>query len=219
MNRTERLAALRAALRERILVIDGAMGTSIQSHSLSEDDFRSDRFGDHPTSLQGNNDLLTLTRPELIADIHRQYVDAGADLLSTNTFNATTISQADYATEHLARELNRESARIARRVADAATAEDPTRPRFVVGVLGPTNRTASISPDVNDPAFRDIGFDELRDAYTDALIGLVEGEADVVMIETIFDTLNAKAAIFAVRQVFEEMGTELPIMISVTFPV
>jgi len=193
------------------------MGTSIQDHQLEESDFRGERFGEHAVSLKGNNDLLSLTRPDLIEDIHASFLDAGADLICTNTFNATTISQADYSTESLAREINLESARIARRAADAATQKDPSKPRFVIGVLGPTNRTASISPDVNDPAFRDITFDQLRDTYTDALIGLVEGDVDIVMIETIFDTLNAKAAIYALLEYKEaHPDLELPIMISGT---
>ena len=215
--RAQRLAELRAAMQDRILVIDGAMGTSIQQYRLDEADFRGERFADHGSSLKGNNDFLSLTRPDLIADIHRGFLDAGADILCTNTFNATTISQADYATEHLARELNVVSAQIARQVADEVTDRDPAKPRFVVGVLGPTNRTASISPDVNDPAFRDITFDQLRDAYTDALTGLVEGDVDAVMIETIFDTLNAKAAIYALLAFKDEHPQlDLPIMISGT---
>ena len=217
MNRTERLAALRAAMAERILVIDGAMGTSIQGYPLSEQDFRGERFVDHEKSLKGNNDLLSLTRSALIAGIHESFIQAGADLICTNTFNATTVSQADYGAEHLAQEINVESARIARQVADRATEADPSKPRFVVGVLGPTSRTASISPDVNDPSFRDITFDQLKDAYTDALIGLVEGDVDVVMVETIFDTLNAKAAIYALLE-YKDANPELdlPIMISGT---
>lgn len=217
MNRTERLAALRSAMSERILVMDGAMGTSIQDRSLDETDFRGERFADHGSSLTGNNDFLSLTRPDVISEIHTGFLDAGADLISTNTFNATTISQADYGTEALAREINYESARIARAAADAATAANPAKPRFVIGVLGPTNRTASISPDVNDPSFRDITFDQLRDAYTDALIGLVDGDVDIVMIETIFDTLNAKAAIYALLEYRDEHpDLDLPIMISGT---
>ena len=217
MTRADRLTALRAALDDRILVIDGAMGTSIQQYRLDEADFRGERFVDHAKSLKGNNDLLSLTRPELISEIHASFLDAGADLICTNTFNATTISQADYGTEDLAREINRESALLARQVADAATELDPTKPRFVVGVLGPTSRTASISPDVNDPAFRDITFDQLRDAYTDALTGLVEGNIDVVMVETIFDTLNAKAAIYALLEYkAAHPELDLPVMISGT---
>ncbi|MFT7598567.1 MAG: 5-methyltetrahydrofolate--homocysteine methyltransferase [Acidimicrobiales bacterium] len=204
-------------MAERILVIDGAMGTSIQGLELSEADFRNDELAGHSNDLYGNNDLLSLTRPKLVAEIHQSFLDAGADLISTNTFNATVISQADYGTEHLAQRINFESAKIARGVADAATAANPDRPRFVVGVLGPTNRTASISPDVNDPAFRDITFDQLKDAYTDALAGLVDGGCDVVMVETIFDTLNAKAAIYAILEYNEaRQDLDLPIMISGT---
>ena len=217
MNRTQRLDLLRAALRDRIMVIDGAMGTSIQAHPLDEEAFRGQLLAAHDRELKGNNDLLSLTRPQVIADIHRSFLDAGADLICTNTFNATVISQADYGTEHLARDLNRASAGIARTIADEYTMADPAKPRFVVGVLGPTNRTASISPDVNDPAFRDITFDQLRDAYTDALIGLVEGDVDVVMIETVFDTLNAKAAIYAILAFRDEHpDLDLPIMVSGT---
>lgn len=217
MTRAQRLAALRQAMAERILVIDGAMGTSIQQHPLDEADFRGERFSDHPASLKGNNDLLSLTQPDLISQIHADFLHAGADLICTNTFNATTISQADYATEGLAQEINLESARLAREVADAVTADDPSKPRFVIGVLGPTNRTASISPDVNDPSYRDITFDQLRDAYTDALVGLVEGGVDVIMVETIFDTLNAKAAIYALLDYKDaHPGLDLPIMISGT---
>lgn len=217
MNRTERLAALRQALDTRILVIDGAMGTAIQEHTLDEAAFRGDRFGDHADPLKGNNDLLSLTQPHIIKEIHEGYLDAGADLICTNTFNATTISQADYSLQSLAREINEVSARLARQAADEATAADPSKPRFVVGVLGPTNRTASISPDVNEPAFRDVSFDDLREAYTDALIGLVDGGADVIMIETIFDTLNAKAAIFSLLEYRDEHpDLDLPVMISGT---
>jgi 5-methyltetrahydrofolate--homocysteine methyltransferase len=217
MNRSTRLAALRAAMAERVLVIDGAMGTSIQGYPLDEADFRGDRFADHATSLKGNNDLLSLTRPDLISEIHQSFLDAGADVLTTNTFNATTISQLDYGTQDLARELNLVSAQLARKVADVATADNLAKPRFVVGVLGPTSRTASISPEVNDPAFRDITFDQLKDAYTDAVTGLVEGDVDAVMIETIFDTLNAKAAIYALLEYKDaHPDLELPIMISGT---
>ena len=222
-NRTQRLAALRAALAERILVIDGAMGTSIQGYDLSEADFRGEgltQLGFEPAPdvhLKGNNDLLSLTRPDIVTEIHQGFIDADADLLCTNTFNSTVISQADYGTETLAREMNRASAAIARQVADAATKANPAKPRFVVGVLGPTSRTASISPDVNDPAYRDITFDQLRDAYRDALDGLIEGDVDVVMIETIFDTLNAKAAIYALLAYRDEHpDIDLPVMISGT---
>ena len=204
-------------MAERVLVIDGAMGTSIQGYPLDEADFRGDRFADHATSLKGNNDLLSLTRPDLISEIHQSFLDAGADVLTTNTFNATTISQLDYGTQDLARELNLVSAQLARKVADVATADNLAKPRFVVGVLGPTSRTASISPEVNDPAFRDITFDQLKDAYTDAVTGLVEGDVDAVMIETIFDTLNAKAAIYALLEYKDaHPDLDLPIMISGT---
>ncbi len=218
MNRSERIATLRMHLADRVLVFDGAMGTSIQNLNLTEADFRSSAshpaLGDHPVDLQGNNDLLSLTRPEVIADIHRSFANAGADLLSTNTFNSTTTSQADYELEHLARDLNVAGAKIARTVADELST--PERPRWVVGVLGPTSKTCSISPDVNDPARRDVTFDELRDAYTEALDGLLEGGADVVMIETIFDTLNAKAAIYAVMAYRDEHDVDIPLMISGT---
>jgi len=218
MNSTERIAALRAHLADRVLVFDGAMGTSIQNLSLTEADFRSSTnhpgLATHSVDLQGNNDLLSLTRPDAIADIHRSFADAGADLLSTNTFNSTTTSQADYELEHLARELNVAGAQIARSVADELST--PGRPRWVVGVLGPTSKTCSISPDVNDPARRDVTFDELRDAYTEALDGLLEGGADVIMIETIFDTLNAKAAIYAVMAYRDEHDVDIPLMISGT---
>ncbi|MCL4154454.1 UNVERIFIED_CONTAM: hypothetical protein GTU68_064346, partial [Idotea baltica] len=190
------------------------MGTSIQNLSLAEADFRNDALADHPVDLQGNNDLLSITRPDVIADIHRSFANAGADLLSTNTFNSTTTSQADYELQHLARDLNVAGAKIARTVADELST--PERPRWVVGVLGPTSKTCSISPDVNDPARRDVTFDELRDAYTEALDGLLEGGADVIMIETIFDTLNAKAAIFAVMTYRDEHNIDIPLMISGT---
>ena len=213
---TTRLSALNEALRQRILILDGGMGTMIQSFKLEEADFRGERFADWPQDVKGNNDLLILSRPDVIADIERAYLDAGADIIETNTFNSTRVSQADYGMEELAYELNLEGARIARRVCDEKTAETPDRPRFVAGVLGPTNRTCSLSPDVNNPGYRNITFDALVDNYSEATRGLVEGGADLIMIETIFDTLNAKAAIFAVQGVFEELGVELPIMISGT---
>ena len=213
---TERIHTIEQLLRERILILDGAMGTMIQRHKLSEADFRGDRFRDHGHDLKGNNDLLTLTRPDIIADIHRQYFEAGADIIETNTFNSQSISQADYKLDHLAYELNVAAARLARRVADEFEAREPGRPRFVAGAVGPTNRTASISPDVNNPGFRNISFDQLVAAYTESVRGLVEGGADLILIETIFDTLNAKAAIFATRKYFDETGARLPIMISGT---
>ncbi len=215
-TRPERMAALRAAMAERILVIDGAMGTTLQQHGLFEADFRGARFGDHSCDLAGNHDILSLTKPEVISGVHASFLEAGADLVTTNTFNATAISQADYDTHLQARELNEASARLARVEADRFTAADPTRPRFVIGALGPTNRTASISPNVNDPASRDITFDQLRDAYADAVAGLVEGGADVIMIETVFDTLNAKAAILAVLEYRDAHDLDLPIMVSGT---
>ena len=203
-------------LRQRILILDGAMGTMIQGYGLGEADYRGERFADHPSDLKGNNDLLCLTRPDIIRDIHAAYLEAGADIVETNTFNATAISQADYGLEHLVHELNLAAARIAREAADAATARDPSRPRFVAGVLGPTNRTASISPDVNNPGYRNITFDELRAAYGEALRGLVEGGVDIVMVETVFDTLNAKAALFAIDEYFARSGRRLPVIISGT---
>jgi len=205
-----------ALLNERILFLDGAMGTMIQRHKLDEADYRGERFQDWPSDLKGNNDLLSLTRPQIIRDIHTQYLEAGADIIETNTFNSTRVAMADYGMEELAYEINVASARLAREAADAVTAQTPEKQRFVAGVLGPTNRTASISPDVNDPAFRNIKFDELVEAYTESTRALIEGGADIILIETIFDTLNAKAAVFAVDRLFEESGTRLPIMISGT---
>ncbi|WP_374381050.1 methionine synthase [Pseudomonas fluvialis] len=215
-DRSARLQALQQALKERILILDGGMGTMIQSYKLDEADYRGERFADWPSDVKGNNDLLLLSKPEVIAAIEKAYLDAGADILETNTFNATRVSQADYGMEELAYELNLAGARVARQVADAKTLETPERPRFVAGVLGPTSRTCSISPDVNDPGYRNVTFDELVENYTEATRGLIEGGADLILIETIFDTLNAKAAIFAVQQVFDEDGVELPIMISGT---
>jgi 5-methyltetrahydrofolate--homocysteine methyltransferase len=209
---------LEEALQQRILVIDGAMGTMIQQEGLEEADYRGDRFADHHVDLKGNNDLLCLTRPEIIEKIHREYLDAGADLIETNSFNATSIGQDDYQLGSLAYELNLASAKVARKAADAVTAENPDKPRFVAGVLGPTPKTASISPDVNDPGARSITFDQLSEVYLEATLALIEGDVDVLLIETIFDALNAKAAIFAVKQAFDQTGIELPIMISVTFP-
>ena len=216
LDRNARLQALQQALKERILILDGGMGTMIQSYKLEESDYRGERFADWPQDLKGNNDLLILTRPDAISAIEKAYFDAGADIVETNTFNATRVSQADYGMEELVYELNVEGARLAREAADAKTAETPDRPRFVAGVLGPTSRTCSLSPDVNNPGYRNVTFDELVENYTEATRGLIEGGADLILIETIFDTLNAKAAIFAVQEVFEEIGFELPIMISGT---
>ncbi|WP_339905008.1 methionine synthase [Pseudomonas guineae] len=215
-DRNARLQALQKALSERILILDGGMGTMIQSYKLEEEDYRGARFADWPSDVKGNNDLLILSRPDVIGAIEKAYLDAGADILETNTFNATQVSQADYGMQSLAYELNVEGARLARSVADAKTLETPNKPRFVAGVLGPTSRTCSISPDVNDPGYRNVTFDELVENYVEATRGLIEGGADLILIETIFDTLNAKAAIFAVQQVFEDDNVELPIMISGT---
>jgi 5-methyltetrahydrofolate--homocysteine methyltransferase len=214
MNTTERKLA--AALRERVLVLDGAMGTNVQDYGLGEEDYRGRRFADHSIELKGNHDLLSLTRPDVVRDIHRAFLAAGADIVETNTFTATAISQADYGLESLARELNCAAARLAREAADAATAETPEHPRYVAGVLGPTNRTASISPQVNDPGFRNVTFDDLRRAYAQALEGLVDGGVDLILVETVFDTLNAKAALFAVEDCFAARGLRLPVMISGT---
>ena len=202
------------AAQQRILVLDGAMGTMIQRHSLEEEHFRGARFADWHTDLKGNNDLLSLTQPDIICDIHRAYLEAGADIIETNTFNSTQVSQADYQMEAISREINVASALLARKAADEFST--PERPRFVAGILGPTSRTASLSPDVNDPGARNVTFDELVENYTESTHALIEGGVDLIMVETIFDTLNAKAALFAVQQVFEELGTELPIMISGT---
>jgi len=231
----DRVARLEAALAQRILVIDGAMGTMIQRHELQEADYRGERFAHGYDAMfaadghahgsdcgcaghdqRGNNDLLTLTRPDLIREIHAAYLAAGADLVETNTFNSTAISLADYHLQHLVRELNFEGAALARSACDAAEALDPSQPRFVIGVLGPTSRTASLSPDVNRPGFRAVSFDELAAAYREAAGGLIDGGSDVLMVETIFDTLNAKAALFAIEDVFEARGGRLPVMISGT---
>lgn len=213
---SSKVEQLRAQLNERILVLDGGMGTMIQSYRLHEEDFRGERFADWPCDLKGNNDLLVLSKPEVIAAIHNAYFEAGADIIETNTFNSTTIAMADYRMESLSAEINYAAAKLARACADEWTARTPEKPRFVAGVLGPTNRTASISPDVNDPAFRNITFDQLVAAYRESTKALVEGGADLILIETVFDTLNAKAAVFAVKEEFEALGVDLPIMISGT---
>ena len=212
----DRTAELAALIQQRILVLDGAMGTMIQRHSLGEADYRGERFRDHPKDLKGNNDLLLLTKPEVIRGIHAEYLAAGADILETNTFNATSLSQADYGLEAIVYELNVAGARLARQVADEFTANTPTKPRFVAGVVGPTSRTASISPDVNDPGYRNVTFDELVESYTEAVRGLTDGGADILLVETVFDTLNAKAALFAIEQFFDNVGRRWPIMISGT---
>jgi len=208
-------ASLESLLLERILIFDGAMGTMVQTKTLSEADFRGERFAQHPSDLKGNNELLSLTCPRVIEDIHRAFLDAGADILETNTFGSTRIAQSDYGLEELAYEQNLESARLARRVADRKSTETPERPRFVAGAIGPTNRTLSLSPDVNDPAFRSLTFVELRDAYAEQVRGLCDGGVDLLLVETIFDTLNAKAALFAIDEVLCERGEKLPIVISV----
>ncbi len=224
----QRTQLLLDAVARRILVIDGAMGTMLQSYKLDESGYRGKRFADGRDThamhehhgpgcdLKGNNDLLTLTQPEIIGAVHTAYLDAGADMIETNTFNSTSVSQADYHLEHLVYELNRDGARIARASCDAAEARTPDKPRFVIGVLGPTSRTASISPDVNNPGFRNTNFGELDHAYREATRGLLDGGADVIMVETIFDTLNAKAALYAVGEEFRRRGARVPIMISGT---
>src|ERR1700710_1682024 len=214
--RPDATEALTAALRERILVMDGAMGTMIQRHGLSEEDFRGDRFADWAQDVRGNSDMLSLTQPDVIRSIHREYLEAGADLVETNTFSAQLISQADYGMQELAYEMNYESARLAREACDAVTAETPDRPRWVIGALGPTNTTASISPDVNDPGKRNITYDRLVEAYLEQANGLVDGGADLLLAEPISDTLNAKAAIFALETLFEERERRWPVIISGT---
>ena len=203
-------------LKERILVLDGAMGTMIQRHKLEEEDFRKGWFENHNHSLKGNNDLLSLTRPDIIEDIHRQYFEAGADIVETNTFSGTWIAQADYGLEKFVYDINFISAQIAKKVADEFTILNPDKPRFVAGSIGPTNRTASISPDVNDPGYRAITFDELVGAYKEQVKALIDGGVDLLLVETIFDTLNAKAALFAIDEVYNELNIELPIMVSGT---
>ena len=207
---------IQEVLKERILVLDGAMGTMLQRHKFTEEDFRGEKFKDWEHPLQGNNDLLSLTQPEAIAEVHRQYFAAGADIVETNTFSSTTIAMADYHMEDLVYDLNYESARIAKAVADEFTAKEPHKPRFVAGSIGPTNKTASMSPDVNDPGYRGVSFDELRLAYKQQVEALLDGGADMLLVETIFDTLNAKAALFAIEEVKEERGVEVPIMVSGT---
>ncbi len=211
-----RTAALEKALASRILVLDGAMGTMIQRRKLDEAAYRGARFANHKVDVKGNNDLLNLTQPTIIREIHEEYLAAGADIIETNTFSGTRIAQADYALEDAVPEINREGARLARQAADAYTAKTPDKPRFVAGALGPTNKTASISPNVNDPGFRAITFDELRAAFREQAEALVDGGADLLLVETIIDTLNAKAALFAIDEMFEARGIRLPVMISGT---
>ncbi|SNZ00885.1 homocysteine S-methyltransferase family protein [Flagellimonas pacifica] len=203
-------------LQERILVLDGAMGTMLQRYKFEEEDFRGERFKDWEHPLKGNNDLLSLTQPEAIAEVHRKYFEAGADIVETNTFSGTTIAMADYYMEDLVYELNYESARIAKEVANEFTKKEPHKPRFVAGSIGPTNKTASMSPDVNDPGYRGVSFDELRIAYKLQIEALLDGGSDILLVETIFDTLNAKAALFAIEEVKDERNIEVPIMVSGT---
>ncbi|MBD0852272.1 homocysteine S-methyltransferase family protein [Maribacter arenosus] len=207
---------IKSILNTRILVLDGAMGTMLQRYKFTEADFRGERFKDWTSPLQGNNDLLSLTQPKAISTIHGKYLEAGADIIETNTFSSTTIAMADYHMEELVYELNYESARIARKVADEFTAKEPHKPRFVAGSIGPTNKTASMSPDVNDPGFRAVSFDELRLAYKQQVEALIDGGVDMLLVETIFDTLNAKAALFAIEEVKEERQKDIPIMVSGT---
>ena len=219
-NRTELLLQ---AVNSSVLILDGAMGTMIQRYTLTEDDFRTPELKDHPKALKGNNDLLSLSRPDIIRAIHLEYLKAGSDIIETNTFSGTTIAQEDYGLPHLAYAINFESAKLAREVADAYSQTTPDKPRFVAGAMGPTNRTASISPDVNDPGYRAITFDQLAEAYSEQVRGLLDGGADIILVETIFDTLNAKAALYAIQAVYEERNIPLdpkeggiPIMISGT---
>jgi 5-methyltetrahydrofolate--homocysteine methyltransferase len=210
------MSDIKQEIQKRILVLDGAMGTMLQRYKFSEEDFRGERFKDYPSSLKGNNDLLSLTQPDAIAEIHRKYFEAGADIVETNTFSGTSIAMADYNMEDLVYELNFESAKIARKVADEFTKTNPEKPRFVAGSIGPTNKTASLSPDVNRPEFRAITFDELRIAYKQQVEALIDGGVDVLLVETIFDTLNAKACLFAIEEVKEERNIDIPIMVSGT---
>jgi 5-methyltetrahydrofolate--homocysteine methyltransferase len=210
------MSNIHEALRKRILVLDGAMGTMLQRYNFTEEDFRGERFADFPHPLKGNNDLLSLTQPQAVKEVHRQYFAAGADIVETNTFSGTTIGMADYHLEDLVYELNYKSAKLAREAADEFTAKDPSKPRFVAGSIGPTNRTASMSPDVNNPGFRAITFDELHIAYKEQVKALIDGGVDILLVETIFDTLNAKAALFAIEEVKEELGLNIPVMVSGT---
>jgi len=213
MKNTEKLYK---AISERILILDGAMGTMLQRYNFTEEDYRGERFKNWEHPLKGNNDLLSLTQPEAIAEVHAKYLEADADIIETNTFSGTTIAMADYHMEELVYELNFESAKIARKVCDEFTAKNPDKPRFVAGSIGPTNRTASLSPDVNDPGFRAVTFDELRIAYKQQSEALLDGGSDILLVETIFDTLNAKAALFAIDEIQEERGVQIPIMVSGT---
>ena len=207
---------IKEILKNRILVLDGAMGTMIQRHKLEESDFRGERFKEHPMPLKGNNDLLSITQSDIIKDIHRAYFEAGSDIVETNTFSSTSIAQADYGLESAVYDLNYQSAKIAKEVATEFTVKKPDKPRFVAGSIGPTNRTASLSPDVNRPEFRNTSFDELREAYREQVDALIEGGVDILLVETVFDTLNCKAALYAIADSFEAKGIEIPIMVSGT---
>jgi 5-methyltetrahydrofolate--homocysteine methyltransferase len=209
-------ANIKDVLKKRILVLDGAMGSLIQTYKLEEEDFRGERFKDHTHSLKGNNDLLALVRPDILKEIHCLYLEAGADILETNTFSGTTIAQGDYALEDAVYDINLYSARVAKEAADEYTAKNPDKPRFVAGSIGPTNRTLSLSPDVNDPGYRAVTWDEVVLAYKQQTEALMDGGVDVILVETVFDTLNAKACLFAIDEVFDEKGTSLPIMVSGT---
>ncbi|MGY5849971.1 homocysteine S-methyltransferase family protein [Salegentibacter sp. F14] len=210
------MSKLEEQIKHKILILDGAMGTMLQEYKFTEQDFRGSRFAHWEVPLQGNNDLLSLTQPEAIAEIHRKYFEAGADIVETNTFSGTSIAMADYKMEDLVYEMNFQSARIAKKVAEEMTAEQPDKPRFVAGAMGPTNKTASMSPDVNDPGFRAISFEELRVAYKQQARALIDGGVDVLLIETVFDTLNAKAALFAIDELKEELPSDIPVMVSGT---
>ena len=210
------MSKIKEELKKRILVLDGAMGTMLQAYKFTEEDFRGERFKDFPVSLQGNNDLLSITQPQAIKEVHAKYFEAGADIVETNTFSGTTIAMADYQMEDLVYELNYQSAKIAKEVADEFTAKEPHKPRFVAGSIGPTNRTASMSPDVNDPGYRAVTFDELRIAYKQQTEALLDGGADILLVETVFDTLNAKACLFAIEEVKAERQIDVPIMLSGT---
>jgi len=215
-NSRFQMSKIREEIQKRILVLDGAMGTMLQAYQFSEDDFRGKRFAEHPSPLKGNNDLLSITQPQAIKDVHAKYFDAGADIVETNTFSATTIAMADYDLEDIVYDLNYESAKIAKEVAAKFTQKEPHKPRFVAGSIGPTNRTASMSPDVNDPGFRAVTFEDLRKAYKQQVEALVDGGVDLLLVETVFDTLNAKAALFAIEEVKSERNIDIPIMLSGT---
>ena len=210
------MRTIQELVRRRILILDGALGTMIQKYNLTEEEFRGERFVEQPGQMKGNNDLLCLTASDVIRDIHRKYLEAGADIIETNTFNAQRISMADYQVEDYCREINLAAAKIARELADEYTAKNPEKPRFVAGSVGPTNKTCSMSPDVNNPAFRAVTFDELADAYQEQMEALLEGGVDAILIETIFDSLNAKAAVYAAMEAMKKVGREVPLMLSIT---